>query len=102
MRKSDFAKEGIIRYDQCQQKQSVLCSIVFFVLIVFSCVILYGDYSDTFSDWSMMVLFFVNMCSGPAFIYSVYQLFASVCYIKQLEKQGYEIPKDKKDYNGLL
>lgn len=102
MRKKDFAKEGRIRYDQCQQKQSLVCSVVFLVLAVVSSVLVHGDRCDGFSDGAMLVVFFVYACSGPAFLYSIYQLIACVCYIRQLKKYGYEIPANKKDYNGLL
>lgn len=102
MRNTSSVKVNKIKYDKRQVKQSMICTIVFFSLTVGSNVIMFLNLLDGASDLIMLIFTFIYMCSGPAFFYSGYQLFSAVCYMKRLAKHGYEIPENKKDYEGLL
>jgi len=101
-KKHHLSKAHLIRYDKHQCKQSFICTIVFFALAVFSSVIVYfGDVIE-FSDLLMIIVLLVYLCSGPALLYSVYQLLSGISYLKRLKKHGYEVPENKKDYDSLL
>ena len=91
-----------IKFDKRQCRQSAICTIVFLILAVFSYVIVYLEFVDMFPDWLMVLFLFVYVCSGPALLYSVYQLFCAMSYLKRLRKHGYEVPENKKDYDRLL
>lgn len=100
--KHHLSKAHLIRYDKRQYRQSVICTIVFLILTVFSCVMVHFNVIPEASDALMIIIFVLYLCSGPALFYSVYQLLSGFCYLKRLQKHGYEVPENKKDYDSLL
>ncbi len=90
-----------IKYDKCQIKKSRNCSVIFCILFI-AVFIFLSVMSDSCPVVVQVLFSVVYMCSGPAFLYSGYQFLAGICYIRRLEKNGYEIPDNKKDYDGLL
>lgn len=101
-KKHHLSKAHLIRYDKHQRKQSLVCVIVFFALAFFSTIMVhFGDAIES-SELLMIIVLLVYMCSGPALLYSIYQLLSGISYLKRLKKHGYEVPEDKKDYDSLL
>lgn len=100
--KHHLSKAHLIRYDKRQCRQSVICAIVFLILTVVVCLMVYVDVIPIFSDVLMVIVFVLYFCSGPALFYSVYQLISGFSYLRRLQKHGYEIPENKKDYDSLL
>ncbi len=101
-KKHSFTKANLIRYDKRQVTNSKKACITFFVSWLVSFPMLFLELVEWMPDFVMLMIVFVFMCSGPAFLYSVYQYLASRAYLRRLEKHGYEIPNYKKDYDYLL
>ena len=101
-KKYHFDKMNLIRFDKCQLRQCTTCTIMFLVLLIVSVVFVHLELLDGVSDAVMVIIMLVYVCSGPALLYSVYQLLSGISYVRRLKKHGYQVPENKKDYDFLL
>lgn len=102
--KHPISKEGLIKYDKCQMKLNLILTVIFGILTVFSWILVLGESNvlEDATDFAYVVIFFFYVCSGPAFIYTIYQLLSGMSYMYRLKKHGYEVPKDKRQYDSSL
>ncbi len=101
-KKHSIQKAILIRYDKRQFANSKKASITFLVLWIVSFALTFLEWVEWVPDFVSVIIRFLFLCSGPAFLYSVYEALAGHSYLKRLEKYGYEIPDNKKDYDYLL
>lgn len=102
--KNSLPKEALIKYDKRQMKWNLALTAVSAMLTAVSWLLVCSDLDvlDQASDVMLVVFLFFYVCSGPVFVYAIYQLLSGMGYMKRLKKHGYEVPEDKRKYDFML
>ena len=85
-----------IKYDRRTTKILLITTIVSGLLIILGQV---GVFIDTKGS---VLIVLAGIYGVGLFLFSVFNLFAGLCYIHRLKHYGYEIPYKKSDYNNKL
>lgn len=94
-----------IKYDKRQVRKysvgAVITGIIWAVSLVLMNKEVYWE-NSTFGIVLMVMALYGLLLGGLLFALFVYLLLAGIFYLKRLEKYGYEVPEDKRSYEGVL
>lgn len=91
-----------IKYDKGDRKQFLLLAIVSTIFIVVSLILLQFDFADdSMSATLYAVLMIASVLFLPVICFAMWVMFFdSYMYLKRLDKYGYIVPENKKDYDN--
>ncbi len=81
---------------------AILCAIVFGVSVglMASDMDFWGK--SSFSQWGFIAVLYGFFLGAALFLWCICRLFMGIAYLKRLERYGYEVPMDRKEYGYLL